>query len=90
MYRPLTNQQNFRVSLLNRNFEGAVILQLVLFTQNSISVEALRVRVNVKLSQILCLIHGRNQQLPLQLATITLSNASLCWLHLVPACSSWF
>ena len=52
MYRPLTNQQNFRVSLLNRNFEGAVILQLVLFTQNSISVEALRVRVNVKLSQM--------------------------------------
>ena len=47
MYRLLNNQQNFRISLLNINFEGAINLKLVLFTQVSISVEAVLVCVNV-------------------------------------------
>ena len=34
-YTTLTNWQSFSISLLNRNSEGAVNLQLVLFTQNS-------------------------------------------------------
>ena len=39
------NRKSFRISLLNINSEGAVSLQLVLFIQSSISLQALRVCV---------------------------------------------
>ena len=37
---PLTSGQSFGISLLNKNSEGAVNLKLVIFTQNSISLQA--------------------------------------------------
>ena len=52
MYRPLTNQHNFRISLLNRNSEGAINLELELLTGNCIYVEALRVFVLNSLPQM--------------------------------------
>ena len=67
----------FGISLLNKNCEGAANLELVLLTQNSISLEDLCVCVIVNLPQIFCLMHGSNWQLPLQLTTLTLSSASL-------------
>ena len=39
------NRKSFRISLLNINSEGAVSLQLVLFIQSSVSLQALRVCV---------------------------------------------
>ena len=50
----------FGISLLNKNCEGAANLELVLLTQNSISLEDLCVCVIVNLPQILCLMHGSN------------------------------
>ena len=55
---PSTNQQIFRIRLLNRNPESVVNLQLVLLIRNSISVEALRVCAIICLRQIFCLILG--------------------------------
>ena len=57
-YRSLTNWQNFSISLFNRNSEGAVNLQLMLFTQSSISLEPLRVCVIVSLPKIFFLMYG--------------------------------
>ena len=52
---PLTSGQSFRINLLNRNSEGAVNLKLVMFTRNSISLEALYVSVIVSLPKSFCL-----------------------------------
>ena len=52
-----------------------LISELVLFTQNSISLEALHVCVIVKLSHVFFLMHGSNKQLALHLTTlISISN----------------
>ena len=61
--RPLTNWQNFSISLLKRNREGAVNLQFVLFTRNTIALEALSVCVIVSLPKIFYPMYGSNYQL---------------------------
>ena len=86
----LTNRQHFRISLLKRNSEGAVNLQLVLYAWNFISFEAQRVCVIVSLPQIFTLMHGSDYWLLLQITTLSFSSASLWYLCLVPANSSWF
>ena len=53
-------KKKFRIGSLNRNSQGAVNLQLLLFTQNSISLEALHVCVIVRMPQIFYLLHRSN------------------------------
>ena len=87
----------FGISLLNRNCEGAANLELVLLTQNSISLEALCVCVIVNLPQIFCLMQWE------QLTTTTATNypnsfqcqslvtpSSSSSFSLVPVRSRWF
>ena len=64
MYRPLANQQNFTISVLNKNSESSVNLELLLWIQNSVSEEALRVFVIIRLLQIFFLMHGHCNELP--------------------------
>lgn len=45
------NWENFRISLLNRNYEATINFKLVLLTQNSLSLEALCACVIVVLSK---------------------------------------
>ena len=60
MYIPLTSRQNFRISLLNKNSEVTVNLQLAAFTRNSKSIGTLRVCAIVSLPQVFCLMNGCN------------------------------